>query len=154
MKSLLIEPHSNNLPVNGNLKESMLKDVLSVPLSRRKFLKLTGISLLSYVLAACNGLDFRPTPIVEKKIQLVYQDWNTPWFSAMAQTMLKQFHIEHPNISAFYTLDPPSESFDEKTMADFQAGTAPDVFQGCCSFFPYLGAEGLYIRLAPLCKRS
>jgi multiple sugar transport system substrate-binding protein len=153
MKSLLVNPDSNNLSLEGGLKESIPNYLLNIPLSRRELLKLTGISLLSYTLAACNGLGFSSTPTVEKKIQLVYQDWNTPWFSAMAQTMLTQFHTEHPDISAFYTLDPPSESFDEKTMADFQAGTAPDVFQGCCSFFPTWEQKGYTLDLRPYVKQ-
>jgi ABC-type glycerol-3-phosphate transport system substrate-binding protein len=76
----------------------------------------------------------RPTARPESKAQLVYQDWRTDWFPPMAQAMLEQFHETHPDIRVFFTLDP--ENLEEKMMSDFQAGTAPDVFAGCCDFFP------------------
>lgn len=34
-------------------------------------------------------------------------------------------------------------------MADMQAGTAPDVFQACCSFFPILAQKGYTLDLRP-----
>jgi ABC-type glycerol-3-phosphate transport system substrate-binding protein len=55
----------------------------------------------------------------------------------------------HPDIRVFYALDPPSETFDEKTLADFQAGTAADVFQGCCSSFPIWAQKGYALDLRP-----
>jgi multiple sugar transport system substrate-binding protein len=67
-------------------------------------------------------------------VQLVYQDWGSDWFPPMAQQMLEQFHATHSGIRVYYTPDP--EDFQEKMMAGFQAGTAPDVFQGCCTHFP------------------
>ena len=39
-------------------------------------------------------------------MQLVYQDWRTEWFPAMAQQMLELFHASHPNIRVFFTPDP------------------------------------------------
>jgi multiple sugar transport system substrate-binding protein len=65
----------------------------------------------------------------------------------MAQRMLEQFHATHPNIQVFYTLDP--ENLEEKMARDFRAGTAPDVFAGCCSFFPIWGQEGHCLNLRP-----
>jgi multiple sugar transport system substrate-binding protein len=65
----------------------------------------------------------------------------------MAQEMLEQFHAEHPNIHVFYTPDP--ENFQEKMLADFQAGTAPDVFQGCCTHFPAWAQMGYTLDLSP-----
>ena len=82
-------------------------------------------------------------------MQLVYQDWRTDWFPPMARQMLEQFHATQPNIQVFYTLDPPSESFDEKMLADFQAGTMADVFAGCCSFFPVWAQKGYTLDLRP-----
>jgi len=80
-------------------------------------------------------------------VQLVYQDWRTDWFPPMAQQMLAQFHAEHPNIRVFYTPDP--EDFEAKVLADMQAGTAPDVFQACCAFFPVLAQNGYTLDLRP-----
>ena len=85
-------------------------------------------------------------------MQLVYQDWRTDWFPPMARQMLEQFHATQPNIQVFYTLDPPSESFDEKMLADFQAGTMADVFAGCCSFFPVWAQKGYTLDLRPFVK--
>jgi multiple sugar transport system substrate-binding protein len=67
----------------------------------------------------------------------------------MAKEMLEQFQATHPNIRVFYALDPASDVFDEKTLADFQAGTAADVFQGCCSSFPTWAQKGYTLDLRP-----
>jgi multiple sugar transport system substrate-binding protein len=65
----------------------------------------------------------------------------------MVQEILEQFHAEHPNIHVFYTPDP--ENFQERMLADFQAGTAPDVFQGCCTHFPAWAQMGYTLDLRP-----
>ncbi|UCG82804.1 MAG: sugar ABC transporter substrate-binding protein [Dehalococcoidia bacterium] len=65
----------------------------------------------------------------------------------MAQEMLEQFHAAQPNIQTFYTPDP--EDFQEKMLLDFQAGTAPDVFQGCCTHFPAWAQAGYTLDLSP-----
>jgi multiple sugar transport system substrate-binding protein len=65
----------------------------------------------------------------------------------MAQEMLEQFHDEHPSIHVFYTPDP--EDFQERMWADFQAGTAADVFQGCCTHFPAWAQMGYTLDLSP-----
>jgi multiple sugar transport system substrate-binding protein len=80
-------------------------------------------------------------------VELVYQDWRTDWFPAMAQEMLDQFHTEHPTIRVFYTPDP--EDYQEKMLADMQAGTAADVFQGCCTHFPTWAQMGYALDLRP-----
>jgi multiple sugar transport system substrate-binding protein len=117
--------------------------------SRREFFRLAGATAASAALAACGAPSAKPTARSGKKAQLVYQDWRTDWFPPMAQQMLEQFHATHPNIRVFYTLDPPSESFEEKMLADMQAGTAPDVFAGCCSFFPIWAQKGFTLDLRP-----
>jgi len=81
----------------------------------------------------------------EQKVQLVYQDWRTDWFPSMVQQELEEFHASHPNIRVFYTPDPTD--VEEKLAGDMQAGTAPDVFQGCCSFFPILAQRGFVLDL-------
>jgi multiple sugar transport system substrate-binding protein len=85
-------------------------------------------------------------------VQLVYQDWRTSWFPRMAQDMLAVFQQQNPNIHVFYNLDPPSEIFNEKMIADFQSGTAPDVFQGCCGYFPAWAQNGYTLDLRPFIK--
>jgi multiple sugar transport system substrate-binding protein len=79
--------------------------------------------------------------------QLVYQDWRTEWFPGMAQQMLEQFHAANPNIRVFYTPDP--DNFAEAMMADFQAGTPPDVMAGCCDVLPVWAQRGYLLDLRP-----
>lgn len=67
----------------------------------------------------------------------------------MAQLMLDEFHATHPNIRVYYNLDPENKEFEEKSLADLQAGTAPDVFQGCCSFLPIWAQKGYLLDLRP-----
>jgi multiple sugar transport system substrate-binding protein len=117
-------------------------------LTRRDFFKKAASIAAAASLAGC-------TPPLEKqrasskKVQLVYQDWRTDWFPSMAQRMLDDFQSTHPNIRVYYSLDPPSEAFNEKMIADFKSGTAPDVFQGCCSYFPIWEQEGYTLDLRP-----
>jgi ABC-type glycerol-3-phosphate transport system substrate-binding protein len=121
----------------------------SAALSRRQFLKLTGATVAGAALSACN-LAKPPTARSGEKAQLVYQDWRTDWFPPMAQQLLEQFHASHPNIRVFYTPDP--EDLEGKMLDDMQAGTAPDVFQGCCSFFPIWAQKGYALDLRPYVK--
>jgi multiple sugar transport system substrate-binding protein len=116
-------------------------------LSRRRFLRLAGGTTAGAALAAC-GLTERKTALERgETVQLVYQDWRTDWFPPMAQTALESFHEQHPNIRVFYTPDP--ENVEESMLADMAAGTAPDVFAGCCSFFPIWAQKGYTLDLRP-----
>jgi len=65
----------------------------------------------------------------------------------MAQDALQEFHASHPNIRVFYTPDPAD--LGTSMLADMQAGTAPDVFAGCCTFFPIWAQEGHTLDLRP-----
>ena len=97
------------------------------------------------VLSACsNDKDASGT---DRPVQLVYQDWRTDWFPAMAQEMLDEFHATHPNIRVFYSPDP--DDIEDAMLVEMQAGTAPDVFQGCCTFFPIWAQEGFMLDLRP-----
>ena len=78
-------------------------------------------------------------------MQLVYQDWSTDWFQPMAQQMLEEFHATHPHIRVFFTPDP--DNLAEQMLIDMQAGTAPDVFQGCCAHFPTWAQKGYTLDL-------
>jgi multiple sugar transport system substrate-binding protein len=68
----------------------------------------------------------------------------------MAQQMLDQFHATHPNIRVFYIPDP--DDLEGKMLASMQAGTAPDVFQGCCTHFPTWAQQGYTLDLRPYVK--
>jgi multiple sugar transport system substrate-binding protein len=116
-------------------------------LSRRDFLKLAGLFTGSSVLSACRPSLSMPTLQGSSQVQLVYQDWSTEWFPPMAQQMLADFHGAHPDIRVFYVPDPVD--VEESLLADMQAGTAPDVFAACCSFFPILAQEGQALDLRP-----
>ena len=104
----------------------------------------------AFALAACAPQDAADGQRPGLKVQLVYQDWRTDWFPPMAQRMLEQFHSTHPNIRVFYLPDP--ENLAEKMPEAMQAGTAPDVFQGCCAHFPAWAQKGYVLDLAPYVK--
>ncbi|MCL4396682.1 MAG: sugar ABC transporter substrate-binding protein [Chloroflexi bacterium] len=116
-------------------------------ITRREFLRLAGITAAGAALAACNALSPNPSP--SGPIRLVYRDWRTDWFPPMAQRLLDEFHAARPNIQVFYNLDPENSQFEEQCLADFEAGTAPDVFQGCCSSFPVWAQKGYALDLRP-----
>ena len=113
-------------------------------LSRRAFLGLVGAAAAG----AC-----APTPRAgggphgTGRIDLVYQDWRTPWFPGMARELLRPFQAAHPNIRVYYTPDP--EHVEERMLSDFQSGTAPDVLAGCCDFFPTWAQAGQLLDLRP-----
>jgi multiple sugar transport system substrate-binding protein len=116
-------------------------------LSRRAFLRLMGMTAAGAALSACGSSQPSSPQASEEKVQLVYQDWRTDWFPPMAQRALEEFHATHPNIRVFYTPDP--ENVEESMLVDMQAGTAPDVFAGCCSFFPIWAQKGYTLDLRP-----
>ncbi len=116
-------------------------------LSRRDFLKLTGLFTGGTFLNACAPFISTPSPEIPSEVQLVYQDWRTEWFPLMAQQMLEQFHSTHPNIRVFYVPDPVD--VEESLLEDMKAGIAPDVYAACCSFFPILAQENQTLDLRP-----
>ena len=85
-------------------------------------------------------------------VELVYQDWRTDWFPGMAQEMLDEFHQLHPNIRVYYTPDPEDVPTDMPPI--FDAGTAPDVVNGCCDFFPAWAQAGYLLDLRPYVERD
>lgn len=114
-------------------------------LSRREFLKVTGMTIASTALAACGTLLPKPQARSGDKIQLVYQDFNNSWFPPMAKQLLEEFHAAHPTISVFYIPDPVNVV--DQMPIDMQAGTAADVFQGCCAHFPTWAQKGYTLDL-------
>jgi multiple sugar transport system substrate-binding protein len=117
------------------------------PISRKIFLRMVGGLAAGAALAACAPRSQGPGPHGSNTAQLVYQDWNTDWFSAMAQQMLDEFHASHPNIHVFYTQDP--DDLAGRMPSDFQDGSAPDVLDGCCDFLPAWGQKGYLLDLRP-----
>jgi multiple sugar transport system substrate-binding protein len=115
--------------------------------SRRDFLRLVGAATAAAALGACGSPSPQPTSRQPEPVRLVYQDWRTEWFPPMAQQMLGEFHASHPNVRVFYTADP--EDLEVGMVADFEAGTAPDVFQGCCTHFPAWAQKGYTLDLRP-----
>jgi multiple sugar transport system substrate-binding protein len=124
--------------------------------SRRQFLRFAGFGLAGAALSACSSgplTSVTTTAIPDQEvIQLVYQDWRTDWFPPMAQKMLAEFHEANPNIRVFYTPDP--ENIAETMLSEMQAGTAPDVFQGCCDFFPIWAQRGGTLDLSPYVEQD
>lgn len=117
------------------------------PYSRREFLRLAGSAAVAAAVSACTPSGRLHSPTAVTQAQLVYQDWRTDWFPPMAREMLEQFQGAHRGIRVFFTPDP--EEFEGRMLADLQAGTAPDVFQGCCTHMPMWAQEGYLLDLRP-----
>lgn len=129
---------------------SPTRSIRQQPISRRNFLRLTAAAAAGAALSSCLPSWPQPTPSRSSVVQLVYQDWRTDWFPPMAREMLDVFHATHPNIRVYYVPDP--EYLEERMLADMQAGTAPDVFQGCCAHFPIWAQKGYTLDLSPFVK--
>src|SRR5512141_1871840 len=115
--------------------------------TRRDFLKFMGVALAATELSACSPLRLKPASQGSEPIQLVYQDFSSSWFRSMAQTLLAEFHTRHPTINVYYIPDPADQV--GQMSIDMQAGTAADVFQGCCAHFPAWAQEGYTLDLRP-----
>ena len=100
-------------------------------------------------LPGCSGDDESNS---EEPVVLTYQDWRTPWFAPMAHEMLEQFQATNPNIRVFYNPDPKGVA--KAMLEEMAAGTAPDVFQGCCTYFPIWAQEGYVLDLRPFIERD
>ncbi len=121
-------------------------------LSRRDFLKITGLTIASTAFSACSPLLPKPQGAGGEGIQLVYQDFNDQWFPPMAGQLLQQFHTAHPDISVYYIPDPVNVV--EQMPIDMQAGTAADLFQGCCAHFPTWAQKGYTLDLRPYVEKD
>ena len=119
-------------------------------LSRRAFLRSSALATLGLVLMSCAKTAVSNR--VSDPVELVYQDWRTEWFPPMVQQMLSEFHDTHPGIRVYYTPDP--EQLGKSMLADMQAGTAADVFSGCCTHFPVWAQQGYTLDLAPYVDAS
>lgn len=117
------------------------------PLTRRRLLGMAGATAASVVVGGCRPQPAGRGPHGSDEVQLVYQDWRTEWFPAMAQQELEAFQADHPGIRVFYTPDP--EDVSVQMLADMQAGTAPDVLTGCCETLPAWAQHGYLLDLGP-----
>lgn len=106
-------------------------------------LLLAVVALAGFVAACGSGSSDQD----EQQVQLVYQDWRTAWFSPMVEEMMEKFHESHPNIRVFFTPDP--KGLADIMLGQMKAGTAPDVFEGCCAYFPIWAQEGFTLDLRP-----
>ena len=119
---------------------------------RRVYLILAGLAAATALLAACGGSGSAPTIQGGNQVQLVYQDWRTAWFSPMVEEMMEEFHETHPNIRVFFTPDP--RGLADIMLEQMKAGTAPDVFEGCCAYFPIWAQEGFTLDLSPFIEKD
>jgi len=118
-------------------------------MNRRAAIQLLGAAAGGAALASCGRGASLPGGNTSGKVELVYQDWRTEWFPPMVQQMLEEFHATHPNIRVYFVPDPENAVFAERMLSDFQRGTAPDVFQGCCTHFPIWAQRGYTLDLRP-----
>src|SRR4030067_340184 len=118
-------------------------------LSPRAAIQLIGAAAGGAALAACGGAGRPLSSSSSDKVELVYQDWRTEWFPQMVQEMLDEFHATHPTIRVYFVPDPENAVFADRMLSDFQSGTAPDVFQGCCTHFPIWAQRGYTLDLRP-----
>lgn len=134
--------HSNRASAHASLVQGN-----RAAISRRTFLHLAGGTAIVAALSTCAPFQPSPIAVTDDPVHIVYQDWRTDWFPPMVEEMLEDFHAAHPHIRVFFLPDP--ENFADQMLADFQAGTAPDVFQGCCVHFPTWAQEGYTLDLRP-----
>lgn len=113
-------------------------------ISRRQLLRGLAAAATS-LCAGCAPRAAQRFPAGPEVVQLVYQDWGTEWYPPMARRMLERFHEAHPHIQVFFTPDPID--LQGQMVADMQAGTAADVFQGCCTYFPSWAQLGYVLDL-------
>lgn len=121
-------------------------------LTRREFLRLASAASAGLVLGGCGWGGGETKSTAEETVQLVYQDWRTDWYLPMARRELDYYNRKHPDVRVFFTPDP--ENLEERMLQDMQAGTAADVFQGCCAHFPTWAQQGYTLDLAALVERD
>jgi multiple sugar transport system substrate-binding protein len=120
--------------------------------SASRFRRLVGVLLALIAAAALAGCSDSSEPTSSEPVTLSYQDWRTDWFPPMAREMLSRFYAFNPNIIVFYTPDP--DDLAETMLEEMRAGTAPDVMQGCCTFFPIWAQGGHLLDLRPFIERD
>jgi multiple sugar transport system substrate-binding protein len=124
----------------------------TAPDSRSRLHGSAGLVVAAIAGLALTGCADSSEPVSYEPVTLSYQDWSTDWFPPMAREMLGRFYAFNPNIIVFYSPDP--EDLAETMLEEMRAGTAPDVFQGCCTFFPIWAQEGHMLDLRPYVERD
>jgi multiple sugar transport system substrate-binding protein len=114
---------------------------------RRLFLKKAGVLTAGILLSSCAPKARGLGPHGSDEVELVYQDCHSEWFPNLAGEQLAVFSLEQPSIHVFYSPNPPDLTV--QMPLDFEAGTAPDVLSGCCSFFPEWAQKGYLLDLRP-----
>ena len=136
--------HRGNLsPPTGMSSEEASSEQGQLRFSRRDFLRLAGSVVAVATVAGCTP---PPATVLVRsggKVQLAFQDCRC----LGEQLLLQDFHEAHPNIEVFYTPEP--DNYEDRMLADMQAGVAPDVFAGCCDTFPVWAQEGYLLDLRP-----
>jgi multiple sugar transport system substrate-binding protein len=65
-------------------------------------------------------------------------------------SMLERFHAAHPNIHVYYNSEPENQADIERTtVGQMESGTAADVIQGCCTWFPLWAQRNQLLDLRP-----
>ena len=98
-----------------------------------------GLIILSALMVIWAGCGSDSSTGDEPVVHLVYQDWRSDWLASLA--------AEH-HIRVLYNPDPLTP-ISSTMLTEMQNGTAPDVFQGCCSFFPAWAQAGFALDLRP-----
>ena len=120
--------------------------------SRSHLQRVAGLAVATLLGLTMTGCNESSEPVSYEPVTLSYQDWSTDWFPPMAREMLSRFYAFNPNIIVFYSPDP--EGLAEVMLEEMRAGTAPDVFQGCCTFLPIWAQEGHLLDLRPFIERD
>jgi len=120
--------------------------------SRSRSFRLAGLLLGLIAAVAFTACSTGSDETSNEPVTLSYQDWRTDWFPPMAREMLDRFYAFNPNIIVFYTPDP--DDLAEVMLEEMRAGTAPDVLQGCCTFFPIWAQEDHLLDLRPFIERD
>lgn len=136
--------HQGNLSPPVGMSSADVSSKLDPPrFSRRGFLRLAGSVAAVATVAGCMPPPSSAPARSSGKVQLAFQDCRC----LGEQLLLEDFHAAHPNIEVFYTPEP--DNYEDRMLADMQAGVAPDVFAGCCDTFPIWAQEGYLLDLRP-----
>jgi len=134
-------------------------------LNRRDFLRLSAAATAGAMMMACQSTatpapteketeekleEERPAAPVEK-VHILYQDWPEESYRQAWQEVGHIFTDAHPHTEVEY-LGRSDEQ--EKLLAQFMAGTAPDIFETCCGDGRFLWKMGNLLVLDPYVEKT
>ncbi|MCD6291310.1 MAG: sugar ABC transporter substrate-binding protein, partial [Anaerolineae bacterium] len=93
-----------------------------------------------------------PKAAEAKKVKIVYQDRGGEAFPKAWESVKDKFAELHPDIEVQF--NPQPDGWIEKLLAQFVAGTAPDLFNGWGDNLPMFAQKGQCLDLRPLVKRD